>query len=314
MMNKKIVCIGECLLEFSPMAENLFRKNYAGDAYNTAVYLKRQFEKSIDVSFMTGLGADPESLGMRRCFSNEGLDSSLIAVVPDRQPGLYTIANDENGERFFQYWRSSSAARLMLTDYTAESLSRKLSEFDLIYFTGITLSILDDRQRGILLSALDSLSGKITIAFDPNYRKLLWKDIERCRDCFRRFGEVSNIILSTIDDEVAVWNTSDLSQITKRWHNLGIDEVVIKLGIDGCFLSTRDHPEMMVSPKQKLAPVDTTGAGDSFAAGYLGARMTGEQPVQSAYLANRIAGKVIMHRGAIIPYTDWETLPANETA
>ena len=47
--------------------------------------------------------------------------------------------------------------------------------------------------------------------------------------------------------------------------------------------------------------VDTTGAGDSFAGGYLAARLQGQSPAVSARSGNKIASIVIQHSGAIIP-------------
>jgi 2-dehydro-3-deoxygluconokinase len=47
--------------------------------------------------------------------------------------------------------------------------------------------------------------------------------------------------------------------------------------------------------------VDTTAAGDSFAAGYLAARLAGAEPAEAARRAHRLAGAVVKHRGAIIP-------------
>jgi 2-dehydro-3-deoxygluconokinase len=47
--------------------------------------------------------------------------------------------------------------------------------------------------------------------------------------------------------------------------------------------------------------VDTTAAGDSFAAAYLAARLNGVDPVTAAKAGHRLAGAVVRHRGAIIP-------------
>ena len=47
--------------------------------------------------------------------------------------------------------------------------------------------------------------------------------------------------------------------------------------------------------------VDTTAAGDSFAAAYLAARLQGAGPVEAARAGHRLAGAVVCHPGAIIP-------------
>jgi 2-dehydro-3-deoxygluconokinase len=48
-------------------------------------------------------------------------------------------------------------------------------------------------------------------------------------------------------------------------------------------------------------PRDTTGAGDSFNAGYLAGRLKGVDPVRAARQGCRLAAEVIRHPGAIIP-------------
>lgn len=47
--------------------------------------------------------------------------------------------------------------------------------------------------------------------------------------------------------------------------------------------------------------MDTTAAGDSFAVGYLSRRLDGASAVDAAVFGNRLAARVIQHRGALIP-------------
>jgi len=50
-----------------------------------------------------------------------------------------------------------------------------------------------------------------------------------------------------------------------------------------------------------VEPVDATAIGDSFNAGYLASRLSGEGPLAAAAAAHRLAGEKIRHRGAIMP-------------
>ena len=102
----RVVVIGEGMLELSPVAE-AWRLGHGGDTLNTAIHLARS---GLDVAFVTALGDDPFSKGLRAAWAGEGLDTSLILADPSRRPGLYAISTDAAGERSFTYWRGESAA------------------------------------------------------------------------------------------------------------------------------------------------------------------------------------------------------------
>ncbi len=63
---------------------------------------------------------------------------------------------------------------------------------------------------------------------------------------------------------------------------------------------------VMPEPVQDI--VDTTGAGDSFNAGYLAARMSGQEPLEAAKLGHRVAGRVIGERGALLAMASFSDL------
>lgn len=105
----KVAFFGECMVELS--GEPL-RRTFGGDTLNTALYLARLGRnRGIDVSYATGLGEDKLSVEMKRAWNDEYIDTSLIETVSDKQPGLYLVETDVNGERTFLYWRNDSAAK-----------------------------------------------------------------------------------------------------------------------------------------------------------------------------------------------------------
>ncbi|WP_206201951.1 sugar kinase [Terasakiella sp. SH-1] len=300
---KAIACIGECMVELSPAQEGLFKLGFAGDTYTTAVYLKRQFGDAVDVSYITALGVDPQSKAMVSAFEQEGIDTSHVRLFEDKAPGLYLIENDETGERYFQYWRSTAAARFLYQDRSISDIAQQLEGFDLVYVSGISLAVLDAAQRTNLIEALKA--NQADVAFDPNFRAALWPDLDECRQAFQDVAGVSKIVFVTPEDDCALWGEALLDDVCQRWSGFGAEEVVVKDGANGCLVVTdleRDH----INAPEKLSPVDTTGAGDSFSSGYLGARLQGGSIRQAAEMAHRVAAQVIMHPGGIIPQNVWQ--------
>ncbi|WP_316860408.1 sugar kinase [uncultured Cohaesibacter sp.] len=300
----KIACIGECMIELAPAGNGLFKQGFAGDTFNTAAYLSRQYSPDIEVSYVTGLGKDPMSDGIRKALEAEDIRTDSITMVEDKNPGLYMIENDDTGERFFTYWRNDAAAKKMFAGWSIEKIAELLGQFDVIYFSGITLAILDEAQRTALFEAIAQLKGKVKVGFDPNYRPKLWPDSDICRAAFERAASLCDFALVTADDHVALWGEADGMAIAKQWKGYGAREVVVKEGASSCILLTDDDVKN-VPPAAKLKPKDTTGAGDSFAAGYLGKRALGGSQEEAAKTAHGVAGQVIMHPGAIIDKSVW---------
>ncbi len=303
----KVACIGECMIELAPAGSGKLQQGFAGDTFNTAVYLKRQFGGDMEISYITALGGDGLSKAMISRFEDEGIKTDLVRILPDGQPGLYLIENDENGDRSFQYWRSTAAAKSMFKGMDKQDLIDLLQPFDLIYLSGITLAILDDEQRTSLFEALGSLKDKKIVGFDPNFRAALWPDLGECAGVFERMAQASSVVLSTFDDDQAIWNETETNSAAKRWRDWGVAEVIIKNGEEGCSIFT-DQKNIHVPPPEKIAPVDTTGAGDSFCAGYLGAKLKGASPRQAAFLAHQVAAQVIQSPGGVISNDAWSSV------
>jgi 2-dehydro-3-deoxygluconokinase len=275
---------------------------YGGDTLNTAVYLARLTgDRDVRVDYVSALGDDAYSEGMLAMWRDEGIGVDLVARLPGRLPGLHTIRTDARGERSFTYWRSASAARDMLRGDRAEQVVAALTGYDLLYLSGITLSILDRPQRAALIALADAVrahGGRV--AFDGNYRPVGWPNPDAARAAFDQMLERVDIALPTLDDEQALFGVKDALECADRLHRLGVAEVAIKLGQAGCYLSSaRFTGEIPAEPVEVV--VDSTAAGDSFNAGYLAARLLGSDPPRAARLGNRLAARVIGYPGAIIP-------------
>ena len=265
---------------------------YGGDTLNTAIHLAR-FGRS--VSYATALGTDEFSDDLRAAWAAEGLDVSLILSDPDKVAGLYAIRTDPAGERSFTYWRSDSAARRMFALRDNDDVLAAAGEADLLYFSMISLAILPPEGRDAvfaLCARIRERGGRV--AFDSNYRAALWESDAVARAVHARAVAVADIGLPTREDEQALTGLDDAVAIDAWWRDRGVGEVVVKLGGDGCFADGAVRPV-----PAKIVPVDTTGAGDAFNAGYLHARLNGGSIADSVTAGHVLAGYVIGRRGGI---------------
>ena len=145
----RVASIGECMIELSQAGDGLLQRSWGGDTLNTAVYLARL---GVAVDYVTALGDDPWSDEMVAAWRAEGVGTGRVVRVPGRLPGLYLITTDAAGQRRFDYWRDSAPARLLF-DLPADRRDRgqALAGYDLVYLSGISLSLYGEAGRERLL-------------------------------------------------------------------------------------------------------------------------------------------------------------------
>ena len=296
----QVALIGECMLELSGTAFGTLRQGYGGDTFNTAVYLQRCGGPAFKTSYATALGDDTLSAELRRRWAADGLALELVRTIPGRMPGLYQIAVDAQGERSFNFWRENSAARAYF-DVSTTLLEEQVETWDAFYFSGISLAILSPAARERLFAfALKLKARGATVVFDNNYRPRLWQDAATARHSFGRAFEVATLALITADDHQALFNWPDGVAAQADAQALAVAEIVIKRGAAPTLVRSAGQAWQSVAAERVDCVVDTTAAGDSFAAGYLSQRLQGVDALASAAFGNRLAARVIQYPGAII--------------
>ena len=275
----KIACIGECMIELNQidLVQGAARVGFAGDTLNTAVYLSRL---GCNVSYITNVGTDAFSSEMLRRFEAEGINCGLIGRHDAHLPGLYAIETDPHGERSFRYWREASAARTLFAGAGARLAD--LAGFDVIYLSGITLAILPPDIRAALIATAKKLkaAGK-QVVFDTNHRPRLWPDEGTARASFDAMWAATSLALPYYDDEERLYPGLSPTQVIERISGLGLDEVVLKNGARGPMVRFHGDAVQTAMPEAERV-IDSSGAGDSFNAGYLAARLAGAEPLQAA--------------------------------
>ncbi len=295
---RRVIGVGEAMIEFAPVADNLYRRGFAGDTLNTCWHMAKLLGEHARVGYCTRVGEDAVSNQLVDFIAASGMETSAISRDPERTVGLYVISL-AGAERSFSYWRETSAARRLADD--PSRLRAALIDAALIHVSGITLAVIGETGRRNLLGALqEARAAGAIVSFDPNVRMRLWPGLEALRDATRAMLAATDIALPSFDDEASVWGDADPIATLARLAAAGVAEIVVKNGAGDVALFA--NGERARAPTPPVADIrDTTGAGDAFNAGYLAARFVGMAPVEAVALAQRVAGKVIGHFGALAP-------------
>jgi 2-dehydro-3-deoxygluconokinase len=299
----RVASIGECMIELKQAGGGLFSRGFGGDTLNTAVYLARL---GVGVDYITALGDDFMSDEMIASWEAEGVGTGRVARLRGKLPGIYLIQTDEFGDRRFYHWRESAAARSLMDLPATDDILDSLETYEVVYFSAITLSIYSPQGRAKLIGALHRARKRgARIVFDTNFRARGWPDPDIARAVFDEAFAVSDMVLASTEDLLPLYPGETDQQLMDR---IRCDEAVLKLlepgslvRFEGVLRAVRADPVMQ-------PVVDTTAAGDSFSAAYIGARLAGSEPIEAARVGHRLAGVVVCHPGAIIPRA---AMPAN---
>lgn len=293
---KQFLSIGECMLELSEAGDDLWTMGVAGDTLNTAWYARRALADDWQVDYLTRIGTDRFSDRIAGFLTAEGIGTGHVQRDPDRGAGLYAISLTE-GERSFTYWRGQSAARHLADDEAA--LAGALRGAGVVYFTGITLAILaPDRREVLLRAALSAKAKGAMVAFDPNIRPKLWESPHAARNWIMRAAGAASILLPSFDDEAASFGDATPEATAARYREVGAGEVVVKNGGGEMLIAASEV--LRIGDLARVRPVDSTGAGDSFNAAYLAARLGGAGPAEAARRGHDLASRVVLAKGALM--------------
>jgi 2-dehydro-3-deoxygluconokinase len=99
-----------------------------------------------------------------------------------------------------------------------------------------------------------------------------------------------------------LWGDPSPEATVERLKAFGIAEIVVKNGPNSALVAVGGQQDFVPVP-EVVEPVDTTAAGDTFNAGYMAARLAGDNPLAAAAAGHRLAAEKVRHRGAIMPRT-----------
>ncbi|WP_170976612.1 sugar kinase [Rhizobium sp. FKL33] len=282
------------MIELASAGADLLRAGVAGDSLNTGWYLRKLCPEDWSIHYLTRLGRGRPSEQIARFITDAGLLLARVAAHQTRSVGMYMISLTD-GERSFDYWRGQSAARRLMD--CLDDVRVALVGADLVYLTGITLAIIGPKGRQSLFSLLRE--GRFRVAFDPNHRPRLWTSAKEARVAYIQMAATCEIVLPSFEDESALFADADPMATARRYAEAGSTEVLVKNGPGTGALSLNGRQTLLPAPNFTI-PVDTTGAGDSYNAAYLVARMNGTSPIEANAFAQLVAANTVSRPGALV--------------
>ncbi|MFN2312751.1 MAG: adenosine kinase [Spirochaetia bacterium] len=166
-----------------------------------------------------------------------------------------------------------------------------LSECDHLHSTGYFFE--SDVQRKTLTAAVEQVKARGgTVSFDVSDSFVIERHQKELLEWLP--GRVDTLFANR-DELAALTGISAEPELLFERALETVPEVALKLGSGGCIVG--DHNGAVIVPAEVVTPIDTNGAGDSFAAGFLYARLSGEPRGVCARMANRLAGLMVTVTG-----------------
>lgn len=269
--------------ESTPM--DFITLTFGGDALNEAIALSRLGKR---VQWISKVGNDDAGNRILAHATDNGLDISCVKVQGGTETGITIVMVDKRGERRF------------LTN--PHSTLRKLEEADIfphvdkmapiVSFASMFISPpLDVLAMTRLFKQIKS-SGRI-LAVDMKI-----SDNGETVDDLAELLPCVDYFLPNVEELSTLTNCHDVHENIAALLDRGLNCAVVKVGEKGCIIARRDELiEIPAYPVKKI--IDTTGAGDCFAAGFLWALSEGRQLAECGRFACAVASLSVEQVGAV---------------
>lgn len=260
------------------------RMSFGGDALNESVVLSRMGKK---VQLISKIGADEAGRSIRKHLEKEKVSTKHVIV----EKGLNTSVNialvDADGGRKFLTDPHSSQRKLGLEDV----LPMLDETAPIVSFASIFISPCFSIEKTEQVFSRIKAAGKTLVS-----------DVTRPKngetfDDLKVLFPYMDIFVPNDEEIFLLTGEKDPYKNVQMLVDAGVKTAVVKIGKDGCLIGTRDGT-VHVPAVAGVKCVDTTGAGDSFAAGLIAGLAEGRSIVDCARLGCAAASCSIEQVGA----------------
>ncbi|MBF9051063.1 sugar kinase [Roseobacter sp. HKCCD9010] len=291
-----ILALGEPLAEFvaQPSDEDaspLYRQGFGGDTSNALVAAARQ---GASVGYLSAVGDDPFGRGLRKLWADEGIDDRHVITRPDAPTGVYFVRPHASGREFW-YARRGSAASLYGPDDLPEAA---IAEAKILHVTALSQAISPSMRAAVTRAAEIARAHDTLVSYDTNLRLNLWS-LDDARAAIDAFLPLADIVMPSDDEAELLTGLQDPEALIAYFQAQGAKIVLLKRGASGAILEEGGGP-ICIAPGSS-SPVDSTGAGDSFAGAFLAYFLETGSAEVAARRAALVAAQTVSGYGAISP-------------
>lgn len=289
-----ILALGEPMVEFNQTGEGggrQYLQGFGGDTSNAAIAAARQGAR---VGYISAVGDDVYGQMLRELWQREGVDASTVRTDAQAFTAVYFVTHDAKGHHFSFFRKGSAASRMLPQDLPRE----RIAAAKVLHLSGISAAISDSACDTCFAAVDAARAAGVKVSFDTNLRLKLWP-IARARAVMRELIRLSDICLPSLEDVQAISGLQDPDALVDFCLQLGAKVVALKLGAEGALVT--DGKQRWKLPPHRCAPVDATGAGDTFGGALLARLVAGDALPDAARYATVAAALSTQGYGAVEP-------------
>jgi 2-dehydro-3-deoxygluconokinase len=287
------VVFGEAMAMFVPVDDQpletaeTYHRYVAGAEFNVAVGLARL---GFRVGWISRVGADPLGSYLRAEAQRHGVDTARVTVDPQRPTGFQLKSRAADPQ--VVYFRAGSAASALVPE--PEDLSY-VSGSRHLHVTGIPPALSSSARAFTLEAMRAARASGVPVTFDPNLRPVLWPSVEQMRAVLNSCAAQADWVLPGYAEGLTLTGRQTPEEIADFYLQRGCHGVAVKLGVDGSCAITRDGRTDV--PAYPVTVVDTVGAGDGFAVGFISGLLDQCPLEECLHRANAVGALAVTQRG-----------------
>ena len=250
-----------------------------GDAINESTIITRLGHK---VGLMSCIGVDVAGAFVLNHCKTTGIDTQYIKQDPSI---VVLVAAD--GERTFITNRQGSLWKFKYDDLDMSALKgAKILSFASIFNNPLfdnkaLVSVFSKAKEEGMIICADMVSPRLDEKLEDITEALSYVDY-----FFPNFEEASEMTSET-----------DEAKVADKLYACGVKNVIMKIGKRGCYIRNKDGA-MIVPACKGVTAIDTIGAGDNFASGFITGLLEGKNIRECAIYANCTAAVSVQYVGA----------------